>query len=310
MSGKKIRKLVSFDWAMKRLLRSKANFDVLEGFLSELLRQDITILEVLGDETGRDSADDKYARIDILVKDSQERQIIIEVQYESEADYFQRIAFGAARNICDNLDEGSPYSHIKQVISISIVYFDLGQGRDYVYVGNTRFVGMHFHDELELSQAQKTLFNRPCVADLFPTFYLLKINQFNDVSKDGIDEWIYFLKHEEIRGTAHAKGLEAAKSKLDIMKLPAAERQAYERYIEDRRSQISIIEHSVKRAERVEQELEEALHREEGERRQKEEALQREEAALAKLEAALAGLMEGGMSEEAARIMLGIQKPR
>ena len=35
-------KLVSFDWAIKRLLRSKANFGVLEGFLSELLRDDIT----------------------------------------------------------------------------------------------------------------------------------------------------------------------------------------------------------------------------------------------------------------------------
>ena len=31
------RKLITFDWAMKRLLRSKANFEILEGFLSELL---------------------------------------------------------------------------------------------------------------------------------------------------------------------------------------------------------------------------------------------------------------------------------
>ena len=31
------RSMISFDWAMKRLLRNKANFEVLEGFLSELL---------------------------------------------------------------------------------------------------------------------------------------------------------------------------------------------------------------------------------------------------------------------------------
>jgi len=42
------RKLVSFDWALKRLLRSKANYEVLEGFLSELLKGDIEILEILG----------------------------------------------------------------------------------------------------------------------------------------------------------------------------------------------------------------------------------------------------------------------
>jgi len=33
------RHLISFDWALKRLLCSKANFDILEGFLSELLKQ-------------------------------------------------------------------------------------------------------------------------------------------------------------------------------------------------------------------------------------------------------------------------------
>ncbi|WYD79654.1 MAG: hypothetical protein V8K32_10085 [Candidatus Electrothrix gigas] len=44
------RKLISFDWAMKKLLRSKANFDILEGFLSELLKEDIHILEILESE--------------------------------------------------------------------------------------------------------------------------------------------------------------------------------------------------------------------------------------------------------------------
>jgi hypothetical protein len=41
------RQLISFDWAIKKLLRSKANFGILAGFLSELLFTDITIIEVL-----------------------------------------------------------------------------------------------------------------------------------------------------------------------------------------------------------------------------------------------------------------------
>ena len=44
MKAKKQRKLITFDWAMKRLLRSKANFDILEGFLSELLDEDIDLV--------------------------------------------------------------------------------------------------------------------------------------------------------------------------------------------------------------------------------------------------------------------------
>lgn len=36
--------LVRFDWAMKRLLRHKSNFVVLEGFLSSLFEEKITIV--------------------------------------------------------------------------------------------------------------------------------------------------------------------------------------------------------------------------------------------------------------------------
>ncbi|MEM6829022.1 MAG: hypothetical protein AAF551_00810 [Bacteroidota bacterium] len=37
------KKLIRFDWAIKRILRDKENFDILEGFLSELLGQTIQI---------------------------------------------------------------------------------------------------------------------------------------------------------------------------------------------------------------------------------------------------------------------------
>ena len=54
------RKLISFDWAMKRLLRSKANFEILEGFLSELTGEDITILEILESESNKEDRADKF----------------------------------------------------------------------------------------------------------------------------------------------------------------------------------------------------------------------------------------------------------
>ena len=53
------RTLISFDWAMKKLLRSKANFGILEGFLSELINDDIQILEVLESESNQEDQQDK-----------------------------------------------------------------------------------------------------------------------------------------------------------------------------------------------------------------------------------------------------------
>ncbi len=62
------RNSIRFDWAIKRLLRNKANFSVLEGFLSELLKEDVQIQNILESENNEKLDSDKYNRIDILVK--------------------------------------------------------------------------------------------------------------------------------------------------------------------------------------------------------------------------------------------------
>ncbi|MBF0112793.1 MAG: hypothetical protein HQK74_08695, partial [Desulfamplus sp.] len=61
-------RLVRFDWAMKKLLRNKANFEILEGFLSELIKQDIKIEKILESESNRAAFDDKQNRVDLLAE--------------------------------------------------------------------------------------------------------------------------------------------------------------------------------------------------------------------------------------------------
>jgi predicted transposase/invertase (TIGR01784 family) len=239
------RKLISFDWALKKLLRSKANFGILEGFLSELLRDDIRILEVLDSESNKEDAQDKYNRVDLKVKNAKGEVLIIEVQYERELDYLQRILYATSRALIEQMHEGAPYADVVKVISINILYFDLGQGEDYVYIGRTRFLGLHKADELILSAQQQGLFpGKEYPWQLLPEYYLIKVNRFDDVAKDTLDEWIYFLKHEEIKDEFSAKGLTEAKAKLDLMKLPEAERRAYQRHMDDLHYQASMVQSS------------------------------------------------------------------
>jgi len=320
MTGKKPRQFVSFDWAMKKLLRSKANFDVLEGFLSELLKDDITIENILESESDRESEDNKLTRVDLMVHNSLDQRIIIEVQYEREPDYFHRMLYGTAKALSENLDKGRPYGDVLQVISVNIVYFDLGQGSDYVYIGKTGFTGMHLHDTLALSDFQKGLFPVKDVSDIFPVYYILKVNSFGDVAKDGLDEWIYFLKNEEIKPGSKAKGLASAGEKLSILKLSEEERQEYERYQEELHRNASLIEYSVKEAERRKKQLEEtqtllmterdkaelAAKREEEQRHQKEDERRQKEEALSKLDIAVDAMVAAGMSREEARKQLGL----
>ena len=71
---------------------------------------------------------------------------------------------------------------------------------------------------------------------------MIKVNQFNDIAKNTLDEWIYFLKNEEIKENFKAKGLSEAKDKLDMLKLSEIDRQNYNRYLEGLTYQASMTE--------------------------------------------------------------------
>ena len=168
------KKLIRFDWAVKKLLRNKANFVVLEGFLSELLFDDIKIQKILESESNQDTENDKYNRVDILTQNSKNELIIVEIQNTYEIDFFHRMIYGTSKALIENIALGQPYSEIKKVISINIVYFDLGQGKDYVYKGKTNFEGLHENDTLQLSIQQKQTFTKKEISDFFLSIILSK----------------------------------------------------------------------------------------------------------------------------------------
>lgn len=236
------RKLISFDWAMKRLLRSKANFEILEGFLSELLGEDIFILEILESESNKESKSDKFNRVDLKVKESKGEIIIIEVQFEREYDYLQRMLYGTSRVITEHQKEGEAYSKLIKVISVNILYFDLGHGTDYIYHGTTTFMGIHDHDKLELDMRQQKQYGKSRISDIYPDYYLIKVNNFNRMATTSLDEWIYFLKNEEIKDEFKAKGIQKAKESFSLLRMTDEELRAYNSYQDSLRDQASYVE--------------------------------------------------------------------
>ena len=205
---------ISFDWALKRLLRDKANFDVLEGFLTTLLEQPIKIHRLLESEGNKDRDDSKMNRVDILAENDKGELLLIEVQGESEFAYFQRILFGTSKLVTEYINGGENYENVKKVYSVNIVYFDLGQGKDFVYHGKTEFRGIHENDVLRLSPFQQQKFGVDEVYKLYPEYYILKVNDFNRWSKVPLEQWIYFLANSDIPEDADAPGLREAREKL------------------------------------------------------------------------------------------------
>ena len=226
-------KLVRFDWAMKHLLRDKANYSVLEGFLSVLLTEKVTIKQILSSQSNKETDDDKYNDVDILVENSKRELVIIKVQNTKEYDYFHRILYGTSKAISEYINEGQAYADIKKVISITIAYFDLGQGADYVYHGTNTFRGIHKGDTLTLSDKQKDLYNKQHVYQIYPEYWIIKAGIFNDEEvHDELDEWIYFFKTGEVKDEFTAPGLAEAKEKHNKLKLTPEERREYEAFVE------------------------------------------------------------------------------
>ena len=224
---------IRFDWAMKRLLRNKANFAVLEGFLTTLLRDRIKIQKLLESESNQEEEFDKYNRVDLLAEDSKGTLLLIEIQNNNEYAYFQRMLFGTSKLVTEYINRGEGYDKVRKVYSINIVYFSLGHGKDIVYHGKTEFRGIHQNDILELSPFQRQTFKVDTVSQLYPEYYILKVNDFNQVAQTPLEEWIYYLNTGEIPDQAQAPGLNAARERLKLDRMSKDELKAYYRHLDN-----------------------------------------------------------------------------
>lgn len=224
---------IRFDWAMKRMLRNKASYAVLEGLLTTLFGERIKIQKLLESEGNQEDELDKYNRVDILAENSKDELVLIEVQNNNEYAYFQRMLFGVSKLVTEYINRGEGYDHVRKVYSVNIVYFPLGHGNDYVYHGKTEFRGMHTNDLLELSPFQRQKFKVDTVSQLYPEYYILKVNEFNKVAKTPLEEWIYYLNTGEILDNATAPGLSEAREQLKLDTMTKAELASYYRHLDN-----------------------------------------------------------------------------
>jgi len=208
------RKLVRFDWAMKHILRNKANFDVLEAFLSTLLGEPIKVQSILESESNQDREALKFNRTDLKCEDELGRQIIIEIQNQREVDYLQRILWGASKAVAESLDLGSKYRNVVKVISVSIIHHamraDEEANTDFIYYGSTELTGMHTGKPLILHSGRASK-EKPVVEitgkKVFPEYYMIYADNFPDKVGNELDEWVYFFKHGEIMDSFQSAGV-------------------------------------------------------------------------------------------------------
>ena len=255
--------LIRFDYAIKKLLRNKANFGVLEGFIEVFLGKKCKIQSILESEGNQDKDTDKFNRVDIKAQDMNGEIFIVEVQTSRYTYYLERILFGVSKAVVEQATEGEDYDRIKKIYSISIVYYDLGEGSDYIYRGYTDFTGVRTGDSLRVSRREelteeelalenekdpekrrKYKLNKQSVGDLFPLYYIIRINSFRPSVADALDEWMTFLKDNSIKDDTTAPGLVEAKEILKRSNMTKAERESYISHLESMTNEKSAMRYS------------------------------------------------------------------
>ena len=224
-------KYIHFDWAAKKILRDKANFSILEGLITVLLNDDTKIIEILESESNQSSPNDKFNRVDIKALDSKGEIILVEIQQTREVYYLERILYGVADAITEHIQKGDKYDHVKKVYSISILYFDLGKGEDYIYRGQTVFHGLTKHDTLQITERERNGLNMRAPEEVFPEYYLIRVKSFDKIAENHLEEWIRYLKHTRIKDDTVVPGLSEAREKLQYLMMSDIERQRYESHL-------------------------------------------------------------------------------
>ena len=194
-------------------------------------------------ESNRQDDRDKYNRVDLLAKTGDGERIIVEVQYFTELSYLRRLAYGTAKTIVETIKQGDPYTNLRKVYSINLLYFDATEdGDDYIYHGKTEFTGLHTHHPVTLKKSLVGKQVRIGETNIFPEYYLIPLKCFTDVVQDDLDQWVYAFKNNEVLDEFTAPGIGALKEKFDYLKLDEGERHRFDKHMDAIRSEWGMVE--------------------------------------------------------------------
>lgn len=225
---------IRFDWAMKHMLRDKANFGILEGLISVLLGEDVKIVELLESESGSVWYDDSSNRLDIMARNSNGQLIIVEIQLVRQLHYLYRKYYGKCKVITKHAYSSVKYGQVKKVYSINILFCDFGYGDDYIYHGETGFYfkGMNTGNFLRVDIKENGVIVAHLPLEMSPEYYVIRIKAYDKRPDTPHDEWIKYLKTGKVAENTRTPGLQEVCEKLQPLMMTLKESREYDDYMD------------------------------------------------------------------------------
>ena len=226
--------LISFDYAIKYLLKDKGDYSIVEGFISALLEtqgyKSVKIIALLESESNKEDSKGKRSLADLIVEDQDHKKYIIEIERNLKGSFIHKSCFNTSRLIVDNLAQREDYTQIVKVFHISLLYFPIGSGTGAVYHGKTIIHEIETKEKLSVhikSQETNEVFD---ATDILPEYFYISIPLFNDRLEKEIDDWLYVMKHDEVPEGFHSPYMQQVAEKLSILKMTPEERASYSYY--------------------------------------------------------------------------------
>lgn len=228
--------LISFDYAIKYLLRNKRDYDIIEGFISALLATEgygpVKINALLESESNREGVDMKRSIADLVVQDNEGNQYLVEIERSFTANFMHKACFNTARLVVDSISGNQDFTTLKKVFHISLLYFSTQGMKKPIYHGKTII-----HEVDTAHPVDVRMMNQGCITfehkSIFPEYFFISIPLFEDVIHQEIDEWLYMMKHTEVKEDFKSPYMQKVRERLAVLKMSDAERMAYFTYLKE-----------------------------------------------------------------------------
>ena len=222
--------LISFDFAIKYLLKNKGDYDIIEGFISALFAsqgyQPIKINALLDTESNKETLELKKSIADLVVEDEEGNKYIVEIERSYTPHFIHKACFNSSRLVVDGIYGNQDYTTIKKIFHISLLYFSTKEMLKPIYHGKTivHEVDTKHPVDVRIANEGLVIFNTP---NVFPEYFFISVPMFDDVINSEIDEWLYVMKHSDIKQSFKSPYMAKVAERLAVIKMSAAERNEY-----------------------------------------------------------------------------------
>ena len=222
--------LISFDFAIKYLLKNKGDYDIIEGFISALFASQgyppIKINALLDTESNKETLELKKSIADLVVEDAEGNKYIVEIERSYTPHFMHKACFNSSRLVVDGIYGNQDYTTIKKIFHISLLYFSTKEMLKPIYHGKTIIheVDTKHPVDVRIANEGLVIFNTP---NVFPEYFFISVPMFDDIINSEIDEWLYVMKHSDIKQSFKSPYMAKVAERLAVIKMSAAERNEY-----------------------------------------------------------------------------------